>query len=100
MLIHTLAAAAATAAPQNKFGIAEVLFPDGKPAWIPLTTFGILLFMSVGSFFILFTKWSEQSKLMKQYGSLAGFCAWTSASNWSTVIRAAPNCASLQSQCR
>ena len=73
MLIHTLAAAAATAAPQNKFGIAEVLFPDGKPAWIPLTTFGILLFMSVGSFFILFTKWSEQSKLMKQYGSLAGF---------------------------
>ena len=73
MLIHTLAAAAASAAPQNKFGIAEVLFPDGKPAWIPLTTFGILLIMSVGSFFILFTKWAEQSKLMKQYGSLAAF---------------------------
>ena len=49
MLIHTLASAVAAAAPQNKFGIAEVLFPDGKPAWIPLSTFGILLFMSVGS---------------------------------------------------
>ena len=74
MLIHTLAAAAgAVAAPQNKFGIQEVLFPDGKPAWIPLTTFGILLVMSVGTFFILFTKWAEQTKLMKQHSSLPNF---------------------------
>jgi len=78
MLIHTLAAAAATAAPQNKFGIAEVLFPDGKPAWIPLSTFAILVFMSVGSFYILFTKWAEQSKVMKQHQSLSGF--WRAAS--------------------
>ena len=73
MLIHTLAAAAASAAPQNKFGIVEVLFPGGKPNWIPIATFTILLIMSVGSFFILFTKWAEQSKLMKQYQSLAAF---------------------------
>ena len=77
MFIHTLAAAAATAAPQNKFGIAEVLFPGGKPAWIPLSTFGILVFMSVGSFYILFTKWAEQSKVMKQHQSLSAF--WRAA---------------------
>ena len=73
MLIETLAAAAATAAPQNKFGIAEVLFPGGKPAWIPLTTFTILVIMSVGSFFILFTKWAEQAKILNQHKTLAGF---------------------------
>jgi len=73
MLIHTLAAAAASAAPQNKFGIVEVLFPGGKPNWIPIATFTILLIMSVGSFFILFTKWAEQAKIMKQYQSMAAF---------------------------
>ncbi|OYU36648.1 MotA/TolQ/ExbB proton channel family protein [Novosphingobium sp. PASSN1] len=77
MFIHTLAAAAATAAPQNKFGIAEVLFPGGKPAWIPLSTFSILVVMSVGSFYILFTKWAEQSKVMKQHQSLSAF--WRAA---------------------
>jgi biopolymer transport protein ExbB len=67
MLIQTLAAAAASAAPQNKFGLVEVLFPGGKPNWIPLATFTILAIMSFGSFFILFTKYAEQSKIMGQY---------------------------------
>ena len=69
MLIQTLAAAATSAAPQNKFGLVEVLFPGGKPNWIPLTTFTILAIMSIGSFFILFTKWFEQSKVIGQYRS-------------------------------
>ncbi len=69
MLIQTLAAAAASAAPQNKFGLVEVLFPGGKPNWIPLTTFTILAIMSFGSFFILFTKYAEQSKIIAQYKS-------------------------------
>jgi len=67
MLIQTLAAAAANAAPQNKFGLVEVLFPGGKPNWIPLATFTILAIMSFGSFFILFTKFAEQSKIFGQY---------------------------------
>eukprot|EP01037_Dinobryon_pediforme_P001705 gene1705-1733_t len=67
MLIQTLAAAAASAAPQNKFGLVEVLFPGGKPNWIPLATFSILAIMSFGSFFILFTKYAEQTKIFGQY---------------------------------
>ncbi len=67
MLIQTLAAAAASAAPQNKFGLVEVLFPGGKPNWIPLATFSILAIMSFGSFFILFTKYAEQVKIFGQY---------------------------------
>jgi biopolymer transport protein ExbB len=79
MLIQTLAAAAASAAPQNKFGLVEVLFPGGKPNWIPLATFTILAIMSFGSFFILFTKYAEQSKIMGQYKTgVANF--WRAAS--------------------
>jgi len=73
MLIQTLAAAATSAAPQNKFGLVEVLFPGGKPNWIPLATFTILAIMSFGSFFILFTKYAEQSKIFSQYKAIAGF---------------------------
>jgi len=69
MLIQTLAAAAASAAPQNKFGLVEVLFPGGKPNMIPLTTFTILAIMSFGSFFILFTKYMEQTKVIGQFRS-------------------------------
>ncbi len=57
---------AASAAPVNKFGLMEALFPGGKPNWIAITTFAILAIMSVGSFYILFTKWIEQSKILKQ----------------------------------
>jgi biopolymer transport protein ExbB len=66
MHIVDLLAAAADAAPQNSFGIKDALFPHGKPNYIGLATFAILAVMSFGSFFILFTKWVEQSKIMRQ----------------------------------
>ncbi len=65
-MIFELFAAGANAAPQNKFGIMESLFPNGEPNWIAISTFVILAVMSFGSFFILFTKWVEQAKIMRQ----------------------------------
>ncbi len=62
MLIYTLAAAA-PAAPQNKFGFAEVLEQGG---FIAYATVAILGIMSFGSFYILFTKFFEQQKIMGQ----------------------------------
>ena len=62
MLIDLLAAAA-NAAPQNKFGFAEALQQGGFIAYATVTILGI---MSFGSFFILFTKWFEQGKILKQ----------------------------------
>ena len=62
MLIDLLAAGA-NAAPQNKFGFAEALQQGGFIAYATVTILGI---MSFGSFFILFTKWFEQGKLLKQ----------------------------------
>ena len=70
---------AAQAAPQNKFGFYEALFPHGKPNWIGIGTVVILGVMSFGSFYILLTKWVEQSKIMKQAGEgLGNF--WRAAS--------------------
>ncbi len=54
---------AATAAPENKFGFMEALEAGGFIAYATVT---ILAVMSFGSFYILFTKWVEQSKIMKQ----------------------------------
>ncbi len=65
MLIDILAAAA-EAAPKNQFGLYEALFPEGKPNWIGIATLVILVVMSVGSFYILFTKFFEQQKIFKQ----------------------------------
>ena len=62
MLIDLLAAAA-NAAPQNKFGFKEALEQGG---FIAQATVVILGIMSFGSFFILFTKWFEQSKILRQ----------------------------------
>ena len=73
MLIHILtaaAAAAADAAPQNKFGFYEALFPKEGPNYIGITTVVILAIMSFGSFFILFTKYFDQQKIMGQYKAL------------------------------
>ena len=67
MFIQTLAAAAANAAPQNKFGFVEALQAGGFISYATVTILGI---MSFGSFFILFTKWFEQSKILKQGGDL------------------------------
>ena len=63
MLIANLLAAASSAAPQSKFGFREALEAGG---FISYATVSILAIMSFGSFFILFTKWFEQSKIMRQ----------------------------------
>jgi len=62
-------AAAAGAAPQNKFGFAEALEQGGFIAYATVVILGI---MSFGSFYILFTKWIEQSKVMRQGRDLRG----------------------------
>jgi biopolymer transport protein ExbB len=66
MLINLLAAGA-QGAPQNKFGFAEALQQGGFIAYATVTILGI---MSFGSFYILFTKWFEQSKILRQYGAI------------------------------
>ncbi|HEX7931440.1 MAG TPA: MotA/TolQ/ExbB proton channel family protein, partial [Sphingomicrobium sp.] len=63
MQLIDLLAPAAQAAPQNKFGFAEALQQGGFIAYATVTILGI---MSFGSFYILFTKWVEQSKIMRQ----------------------------------
>ncbi|QZP08566.1 MotA/TolQ/ExbB proton channel family protein [Caenibius sp. WL] len=62
MLIEILAAAA-HAAPQNKFGFKEALEQGGAVAYATVIILGI---MSFGSFYILFTKLFEQQKILKQ----------------------------------
>ena len=69
-MVFELLAAAAKAAPQNKFGFKEALMPNGNPNWISITTVVILAIMSFGTFFILITKWIEQNKIAKQYRDL------------------------------
>lgn len=62
-MVFELLAAAANAAPQNKFGFAEALEQGGFIAYATVIILGV---MSFGSFYILFTKWFEQSKIMRQ----------------------------------
>ena len=62
MLIDILAAAA-EAAPQNKFGFKEALEQGGFVAYATVVILGI---MSFGSFYILFTKFIEQQKILNQ----------------------------------
>jgi len=73
MFLEILAAAAG-AAPQNKFGFAEAL--DGN--YIAQATVAIMAIFSFGSFFILFIRWSDQAKIFKQHTALTGF--WKAAS--------------------
>ncbi|MXO68749.1 MotA/TolQ/ExbB proton channel family protein [Pelagerythrobacter marinus] len=63
MLIELLAAAG-EAAPQNSFGFWEAMNQGGLIAW---SIFGVLVIMSVGSFYILITKLLEQQKIFNQY---------------------------------
>lgn len=56
--------AAAGSAPQNSFGFMEAMEQGGIIAWSILA---VLVIMSVGSFYILFTKLLEQNKIMSQY---------------------------------
>ena len=62
MIIEILAAAASEA-PANKFGFKEALEQGGFIAYATVIILGI---MSFGSFYILFTKWFEQNKIMRQ----------------------------------
>ena len=62
MIINLLAATAD--APQNSFGFMEAMEQGGFVAWFIL---GVMVIMSVGSFYILFTKMFEQRKVMNQY---------------------------------
>ena len=64
MLITILAPAAAEAAPENQFGFMEAMEQGGPIAWAILA---VLVIMSVGSFYILITKFLEQQKIMNQY---------------------------------
>lgn len=70
MHIVDLMAVATQAAPQNKFGFAEALEQGGFIAYATVVILGI---MSFGSFYILFTKWFEQAKVMKQGRDLSTF---------------------------
>jgi biopolymer transport protein ExbB len=65
-LLQAAAVGATQAAPKSSFGLYDALMPDGKPNWIGIATIVILGVMSFGSFYILLTKWAEQSKIMKQ----------------------------------
>ena len=59
-----LLAAAGAAAPQTSFGFMEAMEQGGIIAW---SIFTVLVIMSVGSFYILFTKLFEQNKILSQY---------------------------------
>ncbi len=63
MSIIATAAAATTVAPKQ-FGLLQALEEGGA---ISYTIFGIMVVMSVVSWYIMFTKLFEQSKVMKQY---------------------------------
>ena len=62
-----LLAAAAGEAPESKFGFVEAMREGGPVAWSILA---IMVIMSVGSFYIMFTKLFEQNKVMKQYNAV------------------------------
>jgi biopolymer transport protein ExbB len=62
-MVFELLAAATEAAPQNQFGFWEALEQGGFVAY---ATVIILAIMSFGSFYILFVKWFEQSKILRQ----------------------------------
>ncbi|MXO48147.1 MotA/TolQ/ExbB proton channel family protein [Erythrobacter vulgaris] len=69
MIIQLLAAGAE--APETSFGFWQAMEEGGPVAWSIL---GVMIIMSVGSFYILFTKLFEQQKVMNQYkGVRSGF---------------------------
>ncbi len=59
-----LLAPAAGAAPESEFGFVQAMQQGGPVAW---TILAIMVIMSVGSFYILFTKLFEQNKIFKQH---------------------------------
>lgn len=82
MLIDILAAAGG--APVNQFGFWEAMDSGGPVAWF---IFSVLVIMSIGSFYILFTKLFEQAKIFKQYqGVRAQFWRASSLSEGATKL--------------
>jgi biopolymer transport protein ExbB len=77
MLIDILAAAAGEAAPENAFGFMEAMEQGGVIAWAIL---GVLVIMSVGSFYILITKLLEQSRILNQYKAIRSGTFWRAGS--------------------
>jgi len=75
-LYYLAAVAAETEAPENKFGFIEAMKEGGPVAWSILA---VMIIMSVGSFYILFTKLFEQNKVMKQYNGVKS-SFWRAAS--------------------
>jgi biopolymer transport protein ExbB len=71
MLIEILAVAADDT-PQAKFGFLEALEQGGPIAW---TIFGVMVIMSVGSFYIMITKLLEQGKIFRQHKDIGKFWA-------------------------
>ena len=72
MVLDLLTAGATAAAPQTKFGMYEALFPASGPNWIGIAVLTILSIMLFFSVFILFVRWSDQSKIMKQAATIPG----------------------------
>jgi len=77
MLIDILAAAAGEAAPESAFGFMEAMEQGGVIAWVIL---GVLVIMSVGSFYILITKLLEQSRILSQYKAIRSGNFWRAGS--------------------
>ncbi|WP_299195117.1 MotA/TolQ/ExbB proton channel family protein [uncultured Erythrobacter sp.] len=75
-LYYLTAAAAEAEAPVNEFGFMKAMEEGGPVAWSILA---VMVIMSVGSFYILFTKLFEQNKVMRQYKSVHG-SFWRAAS--------------------
>ena len=74
MFLQILTAGAnAAAAPVNRFGLMEMLFPEGKPNYIALAVAVGLVIMSAGSFFIMITRFLDQKKVFAQQAALANF---------------------------
>ena len=76
MLIQILAAAAGDTAPQVDFGFEAAMEQGGVIAW---AIFGILVIMSIGSFYILITKLLEQNRIFNQYKSIRSGAFWKAA---------------------
>ena len=76
MIIELLAAAAGDNEMKNQFGFWEAMNQGGAIAW---SIFGVLVIMSVGSFYILITKLLEQNKIMRQYKDVRASC-WRAGS--------------------
>ena len=68
-MIIELLAAAEDAAPKNSFGFVEAMKEGGPIAWSIL---GVMIIMSVGSFYIMITKLLEQRKVFNQYSDVSG----------------------------